>query len=130
THGRTLDSVVVNAATTDIEGNALKLEEGGVYEIVVFQAERNYNNSTYGLSLDDFELTKSTCQSHCGDGVVTIDEACDDGVNDGSYGTCNADCSRAGFCGDGHKDEVESCDDGNAKNGDGCNAACRFDRVK
>ncbi len=130
THGRTLDSVTINALTADIEGNPLDLVEGSVYEIVVFQAERNTSASTYGLSLDDFELTKSTCQSHCGDGVVTIDEACDDGVNDGSYGTCNPDCSRAGFCGDGHKDKGESCDDGNSRNGDGCNSACRFEGIK
>jgi cysteine-rich repeat protein len=55
----------------------------------------NTNTSTYGLSLDDFALTKSTCDSRCGDGIVTLDEACDDGVNDGSYGGCNPDCSRA-----------------------------------
>jgi cysteine-rich repeat protein len=121
---------MVNSLTTDIEGKPLNLVEGGVYEIVVFQAERNTNASTYGLSLDDFELTKSTCKSDCGDGVVTIDEACDDGVNDGSYGSCNPDCSRASFCGDGHKDAGESCDDGNSKNGDGCNSACRFERIK
>ncbi len=131
THGRTEDSVVINPATKDMDGNALGLVEGKIYEIVVFQAERNTDNSTYGLSLDDFELVKSTCQSKCGDGTVTVDEACDDGVNDGSYGTCNADCSRAGFCGDGHKDAPdESCDDGNFKNLDGCSAACQIEKIK
>ena len=131
THPRTADSVIVNADTKDMDGNALGLVEGKIYEIVVFQAERNTNNSTYGLSLDDFELAKSSCQSKCGDGVVTVDEACDDGVNDGSYGTCNPDCSRAGFCGDGHKDSPqESCDDGNYKNLDGCSAACQIEKIK
>ena len=131
THGRTEDSVVINAATKDMDGNALGLVEGKIYEIVVFQAERNTAASTYGLSLDDFELAKSTCQSKCGDGVVTVDEACDDGVNDGSYGTCNADCSRAASCGDGHKDSPrEGCDDGNYKNGDGCNAGCQVEKIK
>ena len=28
-------------------------------------------------------------------------EQCDNGVNDGSYGTCNTDCTFAGYCGDG-----------------------------
>jgi fibro-slime domain-containing protein len=131
THARAVDSVVVNAETKDIDGSPLDLVEGEIYEIVVFQAERNTNNSTYGLSLDDFELAKSTCVSKCGDGVVTLDEACDDGVNDGSYGTCNADCSRAGFCGDGHVDsDRESCDDGNFKNLDGCSAACQIEKIK
>lgn len=131
THGRTIDSVVLNADTKDIDGNLLSLEEGEIYEIVVFQAERNTDNSTYGLSLDDFELARSSCVSKCGDGVVTLDEACDDGVNDGSYGTCNADCSRASFCGDGHVDSAkEGCDDGNYKNRDGCSADCQLEDVK
>jgi fibro-slime domain-containing protein len=131
THGRTSDKVVVNAATTDMDGNLLGLVEGKIYEIVVFQAERNTSASTYGLSLDDFELAKSTCQSKCGDGIVTLDEACDDGVNDGSYGTCNPDCSRAGFCGDGHKDVGhETCDDSNFKNRDGCDASCQVEKIR
>jgi fibro-slime domain-containing protein len=130
THGRTLDSVTVNAATTDIEGELLNLTEGGVYEIVVFQAERNTSASTYGLALDDFELTRSTCHSTCGDGIVTLDEACDDGTNDGSYGTCNPDCSRAAFCGDGRVDGEEGCDDTNYKNLDGCSAACQREKIK
>jgi cysteine-rich repeat protein len=83
------------------------------------------------FTLGDFELVKSTCVSQCGDGVVTLDEACDDGVNDGSYGTCNADCSRAPFCGDGHVDgDREGCDDGNFKNLDGCNAGCQIEKIK
>jgi fibro-slime domain-containing protein len=133
THGRAEDSVVVNAQTVDMDGNLLGLVEGEIYEIVVFQAERNTNASTYGLSLADFELAKSSCKSMCGDGVVTPDEACDDGLegNDGSYGGCNSDCSRAAFCGDGSKDSPqEGCDDGNYKNGDGCNAACAVEVVK
>ena len=131
THGRTVDSVVLNAATEDMDGNALELVEGEIYEIVVLQAERNTDNSTYGLSLDDFELVKSTCHSECGDGEVTLEEACDDGVNDGSYGGCNEDCSRAPFCGDGKVDEpFESCDDGNFKNHDGCSAACQREKIK
>ena len=132
THGRTEDSVIVNAATKDMDGNLLSLEEGKIYEIVVFQAERNTNASTYGLSLDDFELTKSSCKSMCGDGIVTPDEACDDGTNDGKYGGCKADCSIAPFCGDGHKDtaEGEGCDDGNQKNHDGCSAICQIEKIK
>jgi fibro-slime domain-containing protein len=131
THGRTEDKVIVNADTADMDGKKLDLVDGKIYEIVVFQAERNTSASTYGLSLDDFSLGKSSCESECGDGIVTLDEACDDGVNDGSYGTCNPDCSRAAFCGDGHKDKPqEACDDANQTNADGCNAACQIEIVK
>jgi fibro-slime domain-containing protein len=131
THARAEDSVTINAEAVDVDGQPLDLQEGEIYEIVVFQAERNTNASTYGLSLDDFELARSTCKSHCGDGVVTLDEACDDGTNDGSYGGCNPDCSRAAFCGDGQVDDAaESCDDGNFKNLDGCTAGCRIEKIK
>jgi fibro-slime domain-containing protein len=131
THSRTEDKVVVNPDSVDMDGQPLDLVDGKIYEIVVFQAERNTDGSNYGLSLDDFSLGKSSCQSKCGDGIVTLDEACDDGVNDGSYGTCNPDCSRAAFCGDGQKDKPqEACDDANPANLDGCNAACQFESVK
>ncbi|MCA9711208.1 MAG: hypothetical protein KDK70_35550, partial [Myxococcales bacterium] len=63
--------------------------------------------------------------SVCGDGRVTGDEACDDGVNDGSYGGCAPDCSALGpYCGDGEANGDEVCDDGNAEAGDGCNPDC------
>ena len=37
----------------------------------------------------------------CGDGIKNGTEQCDDGKNDGSYGTCKADCTLAAYCGDG-----------------------------
>ena len=66
----------------------------------------------------------------CGDAVQDSDEACDLGtaLNDGSYGGCNDDCSRAPFCGDAHVDEPhETCDLGTALNDGsygGCNDNC------
>ncbi|MEX1363880.1 MAG: fibrinogen-like YCDxxxxGGGW domain-containing protein, partial [Nannocystaceae bacterium] len=61
----------------------------------------------------------------CGDGVIDPDEDCDDGINDGSYGTCNADCSLAALCGDALRNGVdETCDDGNMDSNDGCLADC------
>lgn len=61
----------------------------------------------------------------CGNGVVEGDEACDDGVNDGSYGGCNADCTAPGpFCGDGVVNGEEPCDDGDDVDGNGCNVDC------
>lgn len=61
----------------------------------------------------------------CGDGEVEGDEVCDDGVNDGGYGSCAVDCSALGpHCGDGELGGPEVCDDGNGDNGDGCNLDC------
>ena len=48
----------------------------------------------------------------CGDAIVQSGEQCDNGKNDGSYGTCNADCTLAGFCGDGKTNGPEQCDNG------------------
>ncbi|MBK6918378.1 MAG: hypothetical protein IPH07_13360 [Deltaproteobacteria bacterium] len=62
----------------------------------------------------------------CGDGVQDDGEQCDDGVVDGGYGGCLADCSGpAPRCGDGEVfDARESCDAGPL--GDAvCNALCR-----
>ena len=61
----------------------------------------------------------------CGDAIVDATEDCDDGVNDGSYGGCNADCSLAAFCGDGLRNGTEEvCDDGNMDSSDGCLVDC------
>ena len=43
----------------------------------------------------------------CGNGTVEGDETCDDGVNDGSYGTCRSDCTFASFCSDGTLDILQ-----------------------
>jgi hypothetical protein len=44
----------------------------------------------------------ATCQrgGFCGDGIVNGPEECDDGANDGSYGTCDPDCTIPPSCGD------------------------------
>jgi len=61
----------------------------------------------------------------CGDGELGGDEVCDDGVNDGAYDGCLADCSALGpRCGDGKVNGAEPCDDGNAVDADGCNLDC------
>ena len=58
----------------------------------------------------------------CGDGVVESPETCDDGVNDGSYGSCTPDCQHAPYCGDGvTQNPPEQCDYG-AANVDPANA--------
>lgn len=64
----------------------------------------------------------------CGDGEVTGEEVCDDGVNDGSYGGCVEDCSAAAAgCGDGEVNGEEVCDDRiNDGSYDACAPDCTF----
>ncbi len=111
------------------EATRLDLTIGGIYEVVVFHAERHTDGSNYMLTLTNFNRAPSSCASDCGDGLVASDEACDDGTNDGSYGTCNPDCSFAPSCGDGNLDatEGEICDDGInlGGNASACAPGCR-----
>ncbi len=64
-------------------------------------------------------LSDCTLGPSCGDAVPQPDqgELCDDGRNDGSYGTCNPNCTPAPSCGDEIVQDVEfneQCDDGEA----------------
>jgi cysteine-rich repeat protein len=61
----------------------------------------------------------------CGDGVITEDEACDDGSanSDTEADACRTDCREA-RCGDATVDTEESCDDGARLGGDGCSSRC------
>ena len=79
---------------------------------------------------------------NCGDGMLTSDEACDDGNRVGGDGcaanclsveggySCNPPgvaCHKIARCGDGLLADSESCDDGNVADGDGCSARCRIE---
>ncbi len=101
---------------------------GGVYEIVVFQAERHTSASAYRLTLSNFTAIRSSCNTVCGDGVVAGAEACDLGTagNTGAYGTCNANCTLPPRCGDGMvQTPPEQCDDGvNLSTYGGANKVC------
>lgn len=110
----------------------LGLSKGGVYELVMFQAERNQCGSNFKITLKDFNKPKSSCSSSCGDGVVASNEVCDDGKNDGSYGGCMPGCkARAPRCGDGIvQTDTEQCDDANTNNDDACTNGCRLSVVK
>jgi fibro-slime domain-containing protein len=63
-------------------------------------------------------LATSKCDTHCrfrcGNGVKEPGEQCDNGVNNGLYGTCNSNCTLAGYCGDSLKNGPEQCDFGPA----------------
>jgi fibro-slime domain-containing protein len=114
---------------TAADPTKLNLTVGGTYEAVVFQAERHTSASTYRLTLTGFDAVHSVCESTCGDGITTPDEACDDGKNDGSYGSCTPDCKGFGArCGDGHVDVGhETCDDGvNAGGYGSCTPSCEI----
>jgi large repetitive protein len=67
--------------------------------------------------------------THCGDGIIQDAEECDDGVNNGRYGGCAADCSLAPRCGDAvvQSEYGEQCDYGYASNDGGyggCSPNC------
>ncbi|MFO0615998.1 MAG: DUF4215 domain-containing protein [Polyangiaceae bacterium] len=103
------------------------LTVGQIYEIVVWQAERHTVASSYTLTLGNFVNGVSSCHSVCGDGIKTPDEACDDGVNDGTYGHCTMSCGFGPHCGDGLVDPTEECDDGvNLSPYGGCAPGCKF----
>ena len=92
----------------------------------------------------------------CGNSILELGEACDDGnlqdsdgcnalclVENGSAceedvecasGRCSAVdevsvCSSPVVCGDGVVDEEEECDDGNMRGGDGCSTTCTFEEI-
>lgn len=131
-HGRVAKSFTIDAAAA----TAFGLEQGKVYEIAVFQAERNVTQSNYWLTLEGFNAGKSACRSTCGDGKIASDEICDDGPDNTTtspppYGKCSSDCKTRGpHCGDAHVDAgFEQCDDGvNTSiydfNGKGCAPNC------
>jgi fibro-slime domain-containing protein len=122
------DGTATCAACTTVS-RPLGIVVGNVYEIVLFHAERQTAASNFNLSLTGFVERKSKCESVCGDGIVTPDEECDDGTNNGpaSYNGCTAKCKRGPFCGDGMVDKPdEACDDSvNTSKYGGCAAGCQ-----
>jgi fibro-slime domain-containing protein len=109
-HSQALGSITLDATAA----TNLGLTAGGMYDIVVFQAERHTSGSNYQLTLNGFEHDTSSCVTKCGDGIVAGNEVCDDGKNDGSYGGCMPGClSRGPYCGDNKtQSPPEACDNG------------------
>ena len=107
---------------------SLGLRVGGIYEAVVFHAERHTTRSQYRLTLSNFNRAPSVCEFTCGDGIVTRFEACDDGEENGAtYNGCTDACTVAPFCGDGVVQEEfgEVCDAGTPVGSDECAPDCQ-----
>jgi fibro-slime domain-containing protein len=116
---------VVSTCTSTKSKVDLGMSNNGVYEIVVFQAERCWYGSTYKLTLSGFNDLPSACVPTCGDGIAVADEECDcgDGTvpvpagcpgpnNDTIYGGCTTQCTWGTYCGDGITNGPEECDNG------------------
>ena len=113
-------------------GSAANAGSGGSLSLGVGQAG--------SLSIGD--PSKLPAPPGCGDGVLTPDEACDDGNQvdmDGCLGNClgvdaGFTCPKPGEacrpfarCGDGVVAFPEQCDDGAVAAGDGCSVTCKIE---
>jgi len=136
---------VAGSITLDAAGAAKfnNMKSGNVYQITVFQAERQTTSSTYKLTLSGFNASATECVPTCGDGVVVGDEECDcgdgqvatpstcAGPNDNpAYNGCSSECKWGPFCGDGVTSDGEQCDNG-SNNDDygttnGCAPGCKL----
>jgi fibro-slime domain-containing protein len=119
------------APTTPTKSTAsLGLQNGKVYEIAVFQAERQSTGSSYKLTLSGFNASPTSCVPTCGDGVTVADEECDNGKDnsDDVYGGCTTKCTWGTYCGDGIVNGPEQCDKGRDNGTDngrgGCTIGC------
>jgi len=108
------------------------ITKGGVYEIVLFHAERHTNQSNFRLTLSGFLTPRSSCQTTCGDSIKAGSEMCDGGAGmpASGYGVCLNNCTIQ-FCGDRTTQASggEQCDNGT--NGDtygtsGCAPGCKL----
>ncbi|MCE9572601.1 MAG: DUF4215 domain-containing protein [Deltaproteobacteria bacterium] len=87
--------------------------------------DRDNNPATADICDQNAQCVVNTAV--CGNGVVELNEQCDDGnVVDGDG--CTATCQVVGICGNGIPEFPEECDDGNLIAGDGCDSTCRVER--
>ena len=125
-HTPEIGSVTVDATT----GPGFGLEDGKVYPIKMFHAERKDPGSSFKLTLSGFSTGRSDCSTNCGDGELAVGEECDDGPNNlGGYNQCAPDCTLGPRCGDAVQQDEEACDYGDGMNtGDygGCAANCQL----
>ena len=122
---------------------SLGMSDNNVYEIAVFQAERQTTSSTYKLTLSGFNAAPTSCVPTCGDGVTVADEECDCGSgstkvpascpgpnDDSTYGGCTSKCMWGGYCGDGIVNGTEECDTGKDNGTQSGNGGCTLGCTK
>jgi fibro-slime domain-containing protein len=117
------------------------LKSGNVYEIAVFQDDRQTTCVSFKLTVSGFNAAPTSCVPTCGDGVTVANEECDcgDGTvpvpascpgpnSDSTYGGCTTQCHWGGFCGDGIVNGPEECDNGKSngtqRGAGGCTLGC------
>ncbi len=112
---------VMTPISDSLTPTELGLEEGKLYEIKLFHAERKPPASSFQLELSGLSPDTSECTGLCGDSIIVLGEECDDGVelNVGGHNHCGPDCTLSTYCGDGivQEDEGEECEynpEGNA----------------
>ncbi len=82
---------------------------------------------------DNTDNCLNTCvEAYCGDGYLNTGagEVCDDGVNDGGYGSCKFDCKqKMEHCGDKiiQKEHGEMCDSDSPTPEVPCTSDCKYD---
>jgi len=103
------------------------LQDGNVYEIAVFQAERQTVASTYQLNLSGFNAAHSVCKPICGglNPAVSPGQQCNNGdagncdtTTSDCYNQCTTSCKLGPRCGDSIVQlSHEQCDNGTNKDG-------------
>jgi fibro-slime domain-containing protein len=115
------------AEQNDSTDDRFGITKGGVYEIVLFHAERHTEHSNFRLTLQGFIAPRSFCSTDCGDSIRAGTEQCDSGRNmpASGYGVCKNNCTIE-FCGDRVRTGPEVCDDGVNSDlyGSGCAPGC------
>jgi fibro-slime domain-containing protein len=104
--------------TTNCSTVNLGLTKNSVYEIAIFNAEREVVSSNFQLTLEGFNASASVCTPICGDGYVAGSEQCDRGAlnvspTGNTYGQCTTQCKLGPYCGDDIlQTPPEVCDNG------------------
>jgi len=109
-------------------GFGFPLHAKAPFKCDVAHAGRAYvNTATNQLFVCINGTWRAVALQSCGNGLVEIGEACDDGIknSDKTANACRTTCVKA-KCGDGVKDSGEQCDDGNTNDADSCKNNCKL----